>query len=114
MIDDATEFRVEFALPYGSLMQAMALAGLRRFEDSYDCLNAAFAQAVRCTDTFGQQAVYAGRVRAFLHEGRVGGGVRSRTSRSFERAPRHAWRGVGFPRACVGLHRPSCGGSTTR
>ena len=52
-------------------MQATALAGLRRFGDSYDRLNAAFAQAVRCTDSFGQQAVYTGRVRALLHEGKV-------------------------------------------
>jgi DNA-binding CsgD family transcriptional regulator len=71
MTEDAAEFRVEFALAYGSLMQATALAGLRRFEDSYDRLNAAYAQAVHCTDSFGQQAVYAGRVRTLLHQGRI-------------------------------------------
>jgi DNA-binding NarL/FixJ family response regulator len=71
MVDDATHFRVDFALPYGTLMQAMALGGLRRFDETYECLNAAFAHAVRCTDAFGQQAVYAARVRALLHEGRV-------------------------------------------
>ena len=71
MVDDATHYRVDFALPYGRLMQAMALGGLRRFDETYECLNAAFAHAVRCTDSFGQQAVYAARVRALLHEGRV-------------------------------------------
>lgn len=71
MLDDATEFRVDFALAYGSLMQATALVGLRRFEDAHRHLNTAFAQAVRCTDTFGQQSVYAARIRALLHEGRV-------------------------------------------
>jgi LuxR family transcriptional regulator, maltose regulon positive regulatory protein len=71
MIEDATEFRVEFALPYGSLMQATALVGLRRFDEAHECLDNAFVQAVRCTDRFGQESVYASRVRALLHEGRV-------------------------------------------
>ena len=52
-------------------MRGTALAGLRRFDESYECLNTAFSQAVNCTDSFGQQAVYSGRVRALLHEGRV-------------------------------------------
>ena len=69
MLDDATEFRVDFALAYGSLMQATALAGLRRFEDAHRHLNTAFAQAVRCTDTFGQQSVYAARVRRYCMKG---------------------------------------------
>jgi DNA-binding NarL/FixJ family response regulator len=71
MGDDATEFRVEFALPYASLMQGTALVGLRRFVEAHQCLDMALVQAVRCTDAFGQQSVYTGRVRALLHEGRV-------------------------------------------
>ncbi len=71
MVKDCTEFRVEFALPYALLMQGAAEAGLRRFSDSYESLNGAFSQAVKCTDPYAQQAVYAGRVRALLHEGRV-------------------------------------------
>ena len=105
MIDDATEFRVEFALPYGSLMQATALAGLRRFENSYDCLNAAFAQAVRCTDTFGQQAVYAGRVRAFLHEGRVAEACALEPpdlSNSLPGMRGEVWASRGLALACIG------------
>ncbi len=68
---DAAEFRVEFAMPYGFLMRAAALAGLRRFDEAHKALSESMAHAVRCTDTFGQQAVYAGRIRALLHEGRV-------------------------------------------
>jgi DNA-binding CsgD family transcriptional regulator len=71
MVADATEFRVEFARSYGELMRAAALAGLRRFHEAHDALAESFGHAVRCTDTFAQQAVYAGRVRALLQEGRV-------------------------------------------
>jgi DNA-binding CsgD family transcriptional regulator len=71
MVADATEFRVEFARSYGELMRAAALVGLRRFDEAHDALAESFAQAVRCTDTFAQQAVYAGRVRALLQEGRL-------------------------------------------
>ena len=61
----------EFALPYALLMQGAAHAGLRNFQDCHEYLDAAFAQAIRCTDSFAQQAVYAGRVRALLHAGHV-------------------------------------------
>jgi DNA-binding CsgD family transcriptional regulator len=71
MLDDAARYRVEYALVYASLMQGTALAGLRSFEAAHASVMTAFAQAVRCTDDFGQQAVYAARVRTFLHEGRV-------------------------------------------
>ena len=71
MSRDAVEYRVEFALPYGYLMSAAALAGLRRFDEAHDALSESLAHAVHCADAFGQQAVYAGRVRAFLHAGRI-------------------------------------------
>ena len=71
MARDCAEFRVDFALPYALLMQGAAHAGLRRFTESHKCLDAAHTHAVKCTDSFAQQAVYAGRVRALLHEGRV-------------------------------------------
>ena len=34
-------------------------------------LSESHSQAVRCTDSFAQQGVYAGRIRAYLHEGRI-------------------------------------------
>jgi DNA-binding NarL/FixJ family response regulator len=105
MVEDATEFRVEFALPYGALMQAMALAGLRRFEDSHGCLNTAFAHAVRCTDTFGQQAVYAGRIRALLHEGRAVEACSLEPPDPSESLPGirgEVWASRGLALACVG------------
>jgi DNA-binding NarL/FixJ family response regulator len=71
MVEEASRFRVDFALPYASLMRAAALIGLRRFAEGHAALEDSLNDAVRCTDAFGQQAVYAGRVRAFLHEGRV-------------------------------------------
>jgi DNA-binding CsgD family transcriptional regulator len=71
MIRDATEFRVQFAIPYGFLARASALAGLRRFDEANESLAQSLAAAVRCTDFWAQQSVYAGRVRALLQEGRV-------------------------------------------
>lgn len=71
MVQDATEFRVDFALPYAWLMKGAALSGLRRFGQAHEALAESHSCAIRCTDAFGQQAVYAGRIRAFLHEGRV-------------------------------------------
>jgi DNA-binding NarL/FixJ family response regulator len=71
MTDDAVKLRVEFAVPYGYLMSAAALAGLRRFDEAHESLSHAYDSAVHCTDLFAQQGTYAGRVRALLHEGRV-------------------------------------------
>ena len=71
MTEEAAQFRVDFAMVYGYLNSAAALAGLRRFREAHDSLTRAYEEAVRCTDLFGQQAVYAGRVRALLHESRI-------------------------------------------
>ena len=71
MIEDASRYRVDFALPYAFLMKAAALVGLRRFVEAHDALDESLRLAARCSDSFGQQSVYTGRVRAFLHEGRV-------------------------------------------
>ena len=105
MVEDATEFRVDFALAYGSLMQATALAGLRRFDDAYCRLDTAFAQAVSCTDSFGQQAVYAGRVRALLHEGRVAEACSLEPpdpSNSLAGMRGEVWASRGLALACIG------------
>ena len=71
MVADASEFRVDFALPYAWLMRGAALSGLRRFGEAHEALSESHSQAVRCTDSFAQQGVYAGRIRAYLHEGRI-------------------------------------------
>jgi DNA-binding CsgD family transcriptional regulator/tetratricopeptide (TPR) repeat protein len=71
MIEDATECRVGFALSYGYLMRGAALAGLRHFDEAHVALSESLEHAFSCADTFAQQAVYAGRVRAFLQEARI-------------------------------------------
>jgi DNA-binding NarL/FixJ family response regulator len=105
MIDDAIEFRVRFALPYGYLMSSAALSGLRRFEEAHDALSNSFEHAVRCADTFGQQAVYAGRVRAFLHEGRVAEACALEPPDLSESLPAmrgEVWASRGLALACLG------------
>ena len=105
MVADATEFRVEFARSYGELMTAAALAGLRRFGEAHDALAESFAQAVRCTDTFAQQAVYAGRVRALLQEGRLSEACALEPPDLSESLPGmrgEVWTSRGLALACIG------------
>ena len=105
MNDDAAEFRIEFALVYASIMRGTALAGLRRFDEAYGCLNTAFNQAVNCTDSFGQQAVYSGRVRALLHEGRVTEACALEPpdlSNSLPGMRGEVWSSRGLALACIG------------
>jgi DNA-binding CsgD family transcriptional regulator len=105
MSTDATEYRVEFALPYGSLMSAAALAGLRRFDDAHNVLSESLGYAVRCADAFGQQAVYAGRVRALLHEGRISEACAIEPpdlSHSLPAMRGEVWGSRGLALACMG------------
>jgi DNA-binding NarL/FixJ family response regulator len=69
--DEAVDLRIDFALPYGSLMQAAGLAGMRRFDEAHDALDRAAVDARRCSDAFAEQGIYACRVRVLLQEGRA-------------------------------------------
>ena len=105
MVADATEFRVEFARSYGELMRAAALAGMKRFPEAHVALAESFVQAVRCTDTFAQQGVYAGRVRALLHEGRVSEACALEPPDLTESLPGmrgEVWTSRGLALACMG------------
>jgi DNA-binding NarL/FixJ family response regulator/tetratricopeptide (TPR) repeat protein len=105
MTQDASEYRVDFALPYGLLMSAAALAGLRSFAEAHDVLSTSFDHAVRCADPFGQQAVYAGRVRAFLHAGRISDACALEPpdlSHSLPAMRGEVWGSRGLALACMG------------
>ena len=105
MVDDATEFRVDFALAYGSLMQATALAGLRQFDDAHADWTLPLHKHCSCTDSFGQQAVYAGRVRALLQEGRVAEACSLEPpdpSNSLAGMRGEVWASRGLALACIG------------
>jgi DNA-binding NarL/FixJ family response regulator len=102
---DAREFRAEFAAVYGYLMGGAALAGLRRFENAHEMLSDAYAQAVRCTDLFGQQGVYAGRIRALLHQGRVADACSLEPPDLSDSLPAmrgEVWASRGLALACMG------------
>jgi DNA-binding CsgD family transcriptional regulator len=105
MIRDAKEFRVEFALPYGLLARASALAGLRQFEESRDCLASALAHAVRCSDLWAQQSVYAARIRALLQEARISEACALEPPAIDESLPAirgEVWGSRGLALACMG------------
>jgi ATP/maltotriose-dependent transcriptional regulator MalT len=71
LLDEAEEYRVDFALAYGHLMTAAALAGLREFDRAQHSLDLSLHDARRCNDEFGVQAVYSARVRLLLQQGRA-------------------------------------------
>ena len=105
MTNEALEYRVEFATPYGNLMRGAALAGLRRFGEAHEALANAHAEAVRCTDLFGQQGVYAGRIRALLHEGKVAEACSLEPPDLSESLPAmrgEVWASRGLALACMG------------
>ena len=105
MTNEALEYRVEFAMPYGHLMRAAALAGLRRFDAAHRALADAHEEAVRCTDLFGQQGVYAGRIRALLHEGKVAEACSLEPPDLSESLPAmrgEVWASRGLALACMG------------
>ena len=105
MTNEALEYRVEFATPYGNLMRGAALAGLRRFGEAHEALANAHAEAVRCADLFGQQGVYAGRIRALLHEGKVAEACALEPPDLSESLPAmrgEVWASRGLALACMG------------
>jgi DNA-binding CsgD family transcriptional regulator len=105
MTADAAEFRIEFAMVYGHLMRGAALAGLRRFAEAHQALSEAHREAVRCTDPFGQQGVYAGRIRALLHEGRVADACAIEPPDLTDSLPAmrgEVWASRGLALACIG------------
>ena len=68
--DDATEFRVDVALPYAHLVLAYALAGLGRHTDAHLAIDNGTREARRCNDDYGLQNFYACRVRILVQQGR--------------------------------------------
>ncbi len=71
LLDEAEEYRLDFALVYAHLMTAASLAGLRRYLEAHIELDRALVDARRCNDEFGEQAVFSARVRLMLQEGRI-------------------------------------------
>ena len=69
LIESATAFRVDPALPYGSATTAVALSGLGRTDDALRRIDEAHRQARRLNDTNGIQNAYAIRVRILLQAG---------------------------------------------
>ena len=70
LLEDATEFRIDVALPYGHATSAAALAGLRRYDEALEHIRLAGAESRRCNDTNGEQNAYAIGVRVLLQAGR--------------------------------------------
>jgi DNA-binding CsgD family transcriptional regulator/tetratricopeptide (TPR) repeat protein len=105
MIRDAREFRVEFAVPYGMLARGSALAGLRRFDESGECLASALSHAAKCSDLWAQQSVYAARIRALLQEGRISEACALEPPVSDDSLPAirgEVWGSRGLALACMG------------
>src|SRR5439155_950989 len=70
LVDDAVASH-SFGLTYGCATGALALAGLRKFQDAHEMLDRALEAARAGNDAYGQQNVYATRVRLLLQERRT-------------------------------------------
>ncbi len=70
LLEESSEFRVDPALPYAHLLLATSLAGMRFHEEAHEALDAAVRESRRCNDEFGNQSVYASRLRLLVQEGR--------------------------------------------
>jgi LuxR family maltose regulon positive regulatory protein len=75
LVHDATEFRVDVALPYGHATAAASLAGLKRFDEASERVEQARYEARRCNDTNGEQNAYAIGVRILVQAGKALGAV---------------------------------------
>ena len=71
LLEDATEFRIDPALPYAHLMLAAGCAGLGDYPGAHAALDLAVAESRRCHDEFGMQGAYSSRVRVLVQEGRA-------------------------------------------
>ena len=69
LIRDATEYRVEPALPYGLTNEGAALAGLGRMQEALLRVDLARQESRRMNDLHGIQNAYAIRVRILLQAG---------------------------------------------
>jgi ATP/maltotriose-dependent transcriptional regulator MalT len=69
LIQDATEYRVEPALPYGFATEAVALAGLSLTSEALVQVELAHRESHRLNDANGVQNAYAIRTRILLQEG---------------------------------------------
>ena len=71
VLTDAADFRVDPALPYAHYVLAIALAGLGRYSDAHRELDDAVRESRRCSDDYGLQNAFAGRMRILVQEGRA-------------------------------------------
>ena len=71
LLHDATDHRVDLGLPYALATRAVALAGLRRFDDALSAADLSNHESRRLNDVAGVVNAYAIRVRILLQAGEV-------------------------------------------
>jgi len=71
LLRDATEHRLEPVLPYGFATEAVALAGLRRFDEALAAAELSGHESRRLHDPSGSVNAYAMRIRILLQAGEV-------------------------------------------
>jgi len=70
LLEDARNYRVDFALPYGHAIIAMGALGLRRYTDAADAVAMAAAAAARTVDAHALANASAIHARLLLSQGR--------------------------------------------
>ena len=71
LLEDATEYRVDFAISHAQAMLGYSLVGLRRYPEAHEQLRKAQSTARSGNDSFAEHNAYALTVRLLLQEGRA-------------------------------------------
>jgi DNA-binding CsgD family transcriptional regulator len=71
LIKDSGRYRIQIALPYGHMLRASALGGLKRYDEAEIAVSLADEACRRMNDRFGVLNVYCTRVRILLQQGRI-------------------------------------------
>ena len=71
LLDEATEYRVDVALPYAQGILGYSLAGLRKFEEAQEALRSSRSSSRAINDPFADRNAYALTIRVMLQEGRA-------------------------------------------
>ena len=71
LLEEATEYRVDVAVPYAQAILGYSLAGLRRFEEAQEALLSAGFSSRAMNDPFGDHNAYALMIRVMLQQGRA-------------------------------------------
>ena len=102
LLEEATEYRVDVALPYAQAILGYSLAGLRQFEEAQEALLSARLSSRAMNDPFGDQQRLCIDDPCDASRGPCRRSLRSGAARAHGVNQKRAWRGSCFARVSFG------------